>query len=55
MSALECHLKAAHCEEMARSCADPIDRNMLLDVAAIWRKLAIMRPILSRELMPDAL
>ena len=55
MSALECHLKAARCEEMARTCADPTDRNMLLDVATIWRKLAGMPPIQHRHAVPEAL
>ena len=40
MSALECQLKADHCEEMARQCPDPVNRGMLLEMAAIWRKLA---------------
>jgi hypothetical protein len=40
MSALECHMKADSCEEMARKCADPVDRSMLLHTAGIWRKLA---------------
>jgi hypothetical protein len=40
MSALECQMKAARCEDMARQCVDPVDRRVLLETAAIWRKLA---------------
>ena len=55
MSALECHLKAAHCEEMSRNCANPVDRSMLLEVATLWRKLAGMPPIQHRHAVAEAL
>lgn len=55
MSSLECHLKAARCEEIARGCADPAHRSMLLDTATIWRKLAAMQPIRRRDVLPEAL
>ena len=55
MSSAECDLKAARCEEMARNCADPADRSMLLDTAMIWRKLAGLPPIPARDLAPEAL
>lgn len=55
MSALECYLKAARCEEMARTCADPADRSMLLDTATIWRKLAAIRPARHGIMVPQAM
>jgi hypothetical protein len=39
-TALECLLKAVHCELMAMTCADPIDRSMMLETAQRWRNLA---------------
>jgi hypothetical protein len=54
MSALECQLKAAHCEDMARDCADPADRSLLLEVAAMWRNLAVMRPVTRFDLVREA-
>ena len=39
MSAFECLLKAAHCRELARRFADPINRDMMLETAQSWQKL----------------
>ena len=39
-TALECLLKADHCELMAMACTDPIDRGMMLETAQRWRNLA---------------
>jgi hypothetical protein len=39
-TALECLLKAVHCEPMAVTCADPIKRCIMLETAPRWRNLA---------------
>lgn len=39
-TALECLLKAVHCELKAMTCADPTDRSMMLETAQRWRGLA---------------
>lgn len=49
MSALECYQKAAHCEAMARQCADPFDVRMLQETAVHWRNLARTAKDFGRE------
>jgi hypothetical protein len=39
MSALECFMNAARCEEKARASRDRVDRTALQETAQIWRKL----------------
>jgi hypothetical protein len=39
-TAHECLLKADNCERSARTCADPIDRGMMLVTAQHWLNLA---------------
>lgn len=38
-SALECFIRAARCEEMARASSNNHSRSALLETAKIWRKL----------------
>lgn len=40
MSALECRQQALHCEALARTAEDAINRRMLLMMVAQWYKLA---------------
>ena len=39
-TARECLLQAEHCEDMARVCFDPVNRDMLFETGQYWRQLA---------------
>lgn len=39
-AARECLMMAEHCEHLAMACIDPFNRNILLEKAQYWRRLA---------------
>jgi len=56
LSSAECLAKAKQLEDLARTCANKVDRDSCLETAAGWRKsagLALHQEVWARLAQPD--